>query len=318
MIATIKTQLIEQKFGDLADWLQDINASSLELLSENDFALLKEGLYKRLAERREELEIHTKHERAIPKAKPLGMEMIRVEGGSFMMGYRIECEVRSFYLGQYQVTQAVWERVMGENPSCFQGANLPVEQVSWYDCIEYCNKLSELEGLEPVYEVDKELKDPGNRSNYDKDKWLVRRKKEALGYRLPTEAEWEYAARGGKYARKTEYAGSGVLKEVGWFGQSIGDEKNVHNWTETPGLRIPNELGLYDMSGNVRDWCWDWYGGYSDTSLKDPKGPDSGRARVLCGGSWIGSAGRCRVAVRSHGHPNNRVNVFGLRLARTV
>ena len=158
------------------------------------------------------------------------------------------------------------------------------------------------------------LRDPGNTHDYDEFKWLVRRKKEALGYRLPTEAEWEYAARGGKYARKTEYAGSGELKEVGWFGYN----DNAHNWTETSGLRVPNELGLYDMSGNVDEWCWDWYGDYSDTSLKNPHGPDSGNARVLRGASWILHADYCRVAYRFHDRPDSRYYSYGLRLARTV
>ena len=252
--------------------------------------------------------------------------MVQVEGGSFMMGSDKlgreqpihEVQLSTFYIGQYQVTQALWEQVMEGNPSRFQGANLPVEQVSWYDCIEFCNKLSELEDREPVYEVDKSQKDPGNTSNFDKFKWLVKRKEGALGYRLPTEAEWEYAARGGKYARKTEFAGSGVLKEVGWYDDFITSEKNAHNWTETSGLRVPNELGLYDMSGNVREWCWDWYGDYSDTSLKDPQGPDSGYNRVLRGGSWIYDADYCRVAYRVYDLPDYRYYGFGLRLARTV
>ena len=215
--------------------------------------------------------------------------MVQVEGGSFLLDDRIKCEVSSFYLGQYQVTQAVWEQVMGDNPSRFQGANLPVERISWNDCQKFLEKLNHQLGL-----TGKEL------------------------YRLPTEAEWEYAARGGKYARKTEYAGSGELKEVGWYDAFLTGEKNAHNWTETSGLRIPNELGLYDMSGNVREWCWDWYGDYSDTSLKDRQGPDSGYARVLRGGSWFNFADGSRVAYRVSYLPDGRSYDYGLRLARTV
>ena len=131
--------------------------------------------------------------------------MVQVEGGSFLLDDRIKCEVSSFYLGQYQVTQALWERVMEGNPSRFQGANLPVERVNWYDCQKFLEKLNHQLGL-----TGKEL------------------------YRLPTEAEWEYAARGGKYARKTEYAGSGELKEVGWYNGYLRlGRVYAHNWPET-------------------------------------------------------------------------------------
>ena len=211
--------------------------------------------------------------------------MVQVEGGSFLLDDRIDCEVSSFYLGQFQVTQALWEQVMGNNPSEFKGGRLPVESISWKDCQKFLENLNHQLGL-----TGKEL------------------------YRLPTEAEWEYAARGGKYARRTEFAGSGDLKEVGWFGYY----DNAHNWTETSGLRIPNELGLYDMSGNVREWCWDRYGRYSDTSLKDPQGPDSGHSRVLRGGSWRYKASYCRVSYLSGSDPSRRNGNVGLRLARDV
>ena len=213
--------------------------------------------------------------------------MVQVEGGSFLLDDQIKCEVSSFYLGQYQVTQAVWEQVMGHNPSEFKGARLPVESISWNDCQKFLENLNHQLGL-----TGKEL------------------------YRLPTEAEWEYAARGGKYARKTEYAGSGELKEVGWFGQFLGDEKNVHNWTETAGLRIPNELGLYDMSGNVREWCQDWYGAYPETPLINPMGSDTGQRRVLRGGSWYYDASYCRVSRRNYRTPSGRNDHIGFRLAR--
>ena len=144
--------------------------------------------------------------------------LIKVEGGEFLLGDKTECEVSDFYLGQYQVNQQLWEQVMGENPHKeFHGKDLPMERISWYDCVEFCNRLSELEGLEKVYQIDKSRKDPHNTSNFDKLKWVVAPNFEADGYRLPTETEWEYAARGGKYVKESEYAGSVELKEVGWF-----------------------------------------------------------------------------------------------------
>ena len=218
---------------------------------------------------------------AAPPQNPVSGNMVRINGGTFQMGsnngYRDEepvhtVTVSSFYMGKYEVTQKEYREVMGTNPSNFKGDNLPVEQVSWYDAVEYCNKRSQREGLTPAYTIDKSRKDPNNTSTYDTVKWVVTWNKNANGYRLPTEAEWEYAAKGGNGSPGNyTYAGSNNADEVAWY---IGSK------TQNVGTKKPNGLGLYDMSGNVWEWCWDWYGSYSSAAQTDPAGASSGSHRV--------------------------------------
>ncbi|MCB0848036.1 MAG: SUMF1/EgtB/PvdO family nonheme iron enzyme, partial [Bacteroidetes bacterium] len=159
---------------------------------------------------------------------------------------------------------------------------------------------------EKVYVMDKTKADPGNKSIIDDQKWLVIQNIKANGYRLPTEAEWEYSARGGRYGQGFEYAGSENLEQVGWF------RDNCQSQTHPVGLLLPNEFGLYDMSGNVWEWCWNWYGEYSIY------GAESGQSRVVRGGSWFNGASICRVAARSYGTPDVRSYDVGLRLSRTA
>lgn len=218
---------------------------------------------------------------------------VKNEKSSF---YGKDVTVPDFYMGKYEVSQKEWLEVMGSNPSQFKGSHLPVESVSWYDAVEYCNKRSMKEGFNPYYNIDKNQKDPNNQSTNDPFKWTVTINQGANGYRLPTEAEWEYAAGGGQMSKSYLYSGDDNADEVAWYWKNAGDQylsgdwnwpliENNHNQTKTAGLKKPNELGLYDMSGNVREWCWSWYGGL-----------DSGSFRVVKGGGWIGDVSSSEIA----------------------
>lgn len=231
---------------------------------------------------------------------------IFVEGGSFMMGSNDgeshekpvhQVTVSSFLIGKYEVTQKEWTEVMGSNPSNWKGDNLPVEGVSWLQAIEYCNKRSLKEGLKPCYS--------GSGASISCD-WS------ANGYRLPTEAEWEYAARGGKQSKAFKYSGSNELGTVAWSRSSSG------NRTHEVGIKQPNELGIYDMSGNVWEWCWDWYGSayYSKSPNADPRGPASGSTHPLRGGGWNDIDSFCRTAVRYGYNPSKSISNYGFRVSR--
>ena len=181
----------------------------------------------------------------------------------------------NFYIGKYEVTQALWEAVMGSNPSNWKGSNLPVETVSWDDCQTFIRKLNALTGK---------------------------------NFRLPTEAEWEFAARGGNNSRGYKYAGSNNIGHVAWYWNNGGEKTHV------VGTKSSNELGLYDMSGNVWEWCQDWFGSYSSASQTNPTGASSGSYRVLRGGCWFNYARSCRSSGRIINTPGGRYNDNGLRL----
>jgi formylglycine-generating enzyme required for sulfatase activity len=217
--------------------------------------------------------------------------MVFVQGGSFKMGSNDgdsdekpvhSVTVDDFYIGKYEVTQKEWNDVMGNNPSHRKGYNLPVESVSWYDAVEFCNKKSRAEGLTPCYSGS----GTNTTCNFS-----------ANGYRLPTEAEWEYAARGGVKTHdraSLTYAGSNSIKKVAWY------RGNSESKTHPVGKKQANELGLHDMSGNVWEWCNDWYDEnyYSSSIRYDPQGAVLGSRRALRGGSWYDLANLCRVANR--------------------
>ena len=224
-------------------------------------------------------------------------KMIAVEGGTFTMGATSEqssnandnetpvhtVTLSSYSIGETEVTQALWQAVMGNNPSRFSGSKKPVDSVSWDDCQEFIRKLNALTGE---------------------------------NFRLPTEAEWEFAARGGNESCGYKYAGSNNIDDVAWYWDNILSQSsgNVGYGTQVVATKLPNELGLYDMSGNVWEWCNDWYGDYSSSSQTNPKGPSTGSDRVCRGGGWDYYAWICRVSCRGNGAPH-RSSYFGFRLA---
>lgn len=228
------------------------------------------------------------------------LNMVRVDGGTFTMGATSEqgkiawddekpthsVTLSSYYIGETEVTQELWEEVMGSNPSKFKGSHRPVDNVSWEDCQDFIRRLNQRTGK---------------------------------NFRLPTEAEWEYAARGGRKSYGYMFAGGNNIDDVAWYEGNSRVKSSYSNHiyqSHSPvAQKRANELGIYDMSGNVSEWCSDWYGKYKKNAQTNPTGSSSGSIRVNRGGSWYDPVGSCRVSKRYHTAPNCRYDYYGLRLA---
>jgi formylglycine-generating enzyme required for sulfatase activity len=250
-----------------------------------------------------------------PVIQQLIDNMIHVDGGTFMMGTNLEedheCNtddehpasmarpahqvtLSSFSIGRYEVTLEEWLTIMGGSPIDLKNGKLPVRRVNWRDCQSFIKKLNKLTGM---------------------------------NFRLPTEAEWEFAARGGNESHGYKYSGSDCLDDVAWYSVNCVDDEaeSLEDGTHEVGKKSPNELGLYDMSGNVMEWCQDRYGEYGCEAQVDPQGPSStffkslysssGACRVLRGGSWINFDKGCTVTIRHFSAPGLRHAVVGMRLA---
>jgi formylglycine-generating enzyme required for sulfatase activity len=248
------------------------------------------------------------------------IEMVTISAGTFMMGQTSSNWIpvhsvtltESFYMGKYQVTQEQYQAVTGSNPSIFSSdpqagetqSKRPVEYVTWYDTVEFCNKLSVLEGLQEVYTISGRTPASG----YPITNATVTADFTKNGYRLPTEAQWEYACRAGT---TTAYnTGDTISDNTGWYTSNSGSK------THHVGLKPANAWGLEDMHGNVWEWCWDWYGLYASGAQTNPTGASSGTERVVRGGSWSGSADNLRSASRGSDDPSDRYSRTGFRLVR--
>lgn len=293
---TVANRSLSEKEEEIASLQQQLSSAAASLNSvQKELQIYKDAEAKQKAaveaKRKAEEEAKRKAEeekkRGIFKVGNVEFKMIHVEGGAFMMGEGSaahQVTLSSYYIGETPVTQALWKEVTGKTPSHFKGDQKPVESVSWNDCQDFNKKLNQKTGKK---------------------------------FRLLTEAEWEYAARGGNKSKGYEYAGSNDINEVAWYDKNAYDKgsSSPDYGTHPVKQKKPNELGIYDMSGNVWEWCQDWYGEYKKGSQTNPTGPSSGSDRVRRGGGWDFDARHCRLSYRFGSSPDDARYGLGLRLA---
>jgi len=205
----------------------------------------------------------------------------------------ITVKVDDFFIDDFVVTQDDFAEVMGYNPSYFQNAELPVECINWYEAVLFCNLKSASVGRQHCYTIDGEHVE----CDFSAD-----------GYRLPTEAEWEFAAIGGVKSQGFRYAGSDVLDEVAWY------SKNAGKTTHPRAQKLANELGLYDMCGNVFEWCWDWFDRFDSDYMDNPTGPNNGKLKVVRGNNWVNGETTSELTRRVHRHPYAITHHQGFRI----
>ena len=289
----------------MSNWREMLKEAK-ELFDEN---LIDKRSYKKLMA--EALALREQQTKVVLNKERLKPEMVLIPKGEFIMGNTFDprpfqheiphkvCIGKDFLMSKYLVTQELWKFIMGHNPNRVIDKTHPVERISWFECLEFCNRLSSLEEFPPIYSFEQKK---------------VYCNWEGKGYRLPTEAEWEYAARGGE---DYIYSGSNDVDDVAWYSGNSGSQTH-----EVCGLQ-KNGYGLCDMSGNVYEWCWDWYDGslygtHADQgTVQDPYGANNGSTRVLRGGSWFRAARGTRVSNRRGRLPVFEDGALGFRLGRT-